>query len=109
MSKNKKTSAKKNKRRYTVTKRLNNTYGTVPLDIIKERLNKEIHLPFNEEEIGNGQFYCRECDRFFLNSNVLSEHKKNKKHKKRVKELNSTMHKREDAELAGGLYRELKK
>lgn len=100
------TQKRKHKSKYRKNKILYGTYGPTPLDLIKKSLNKEISLPYNEELPGNGQFYCRECDRYFIEEKVLDEHKKTKKHKKRVKDLKEEMHSKELAELAGGIYRE---
>ncbi|KCZ81622.1 hypothetical protein H312_00946 [Anncaliia algerae PRA339] len=100
------TKSKKNKSKYKKNRRFNEAYGPTPMDIVKESIIKNKHLSINENIISNGEFYCKECDRYFIDEPTLSGHKRTKPHKRRIKQLKEDMHSRDFAELAGGIYRE---
>jgi bud site selection protein 20 len=75
----------------------------VHIDLIprnKEKLQKQ---PLDEDLPGQGQFYCVECARYFINGSSLSDHLKSKPHKKRLKELKETPYSQEEAERAAGM------
>ena len=59
--------------------------------------------PIDFDLPGMGQYYCVECARYFINSQVLSAHTKTKKHKNRVKELREKPYSQEEAEAAAGM------
>lgn len=98
------TKAKKHKSKNRIKYNLSNTYGSKYLDQIKENLNRDYKLQYNEDLAGKGLFYCIECDRCFENDNILNLHYATKNHKKRVKALRDTFHSNKDAEEAAGLY-----
>lgn len=97
------TSSKKHKGKYRIRSRFESKYGAKHLDQIKLSLKEKSVLEYNDEIVGNGQFYCVECDRFFGDSNILDKHKTTKNHKRRVKALSETLHTDKDAEEAAGL------
>ncbi|KAI2801793.1 F-actin-capping protein subunit alpha [Blomia tropicalis] len=56
-----------------------------------------------DELPSNGEFFCVECDRFFVNDFTLKEHKRSKQHKQRVKELKVPPYSHEESERAAGM------
>lgn len=66
----------------------------------KVKLEKQ---PLDEDLPGQGQFYCVECSRYFINKPSLDDHLKSKPHKKRLKELKETPYSQEEAERAAGM------
>uniref|UniRef100_A0A1I7XR56 Zinc finger protein 593 homolog n=1 Tax=Heterorhabditis bacteriophora TaxID=37862 RepID=A0A1I7XR56_HETBA len=52
---------------------------------------------------GDGQFYCIECERYFIDEQTKQNHKKTKLHKNRVKTLREIPYSHKEAEAAGGL------
>eukprot|EP00866_Antonospora_locustae_P000241 jgi/Antlo1/241/1912 len=103
MARKQTTSKKKDKSRYRIRSRFESKYGAKHLDQIKNSLCEKPVLEYNDEIVGNGQFYCVECDRFFGNEDILNKHKITKNHKRRVKALGETLHTNKDAEEAAGL------
>jgi bud site selection protein 20 len=82
------------------TKDLDNVFE----DMQPMKYEKLINQEFNPEIVGNGQFYCVECSRYFIGREALAEHCRTKAHKKRVKVLkNDTAYTQKEAELAAGL------
>ncbi|KAH9405248.1 F-actin-capping protein subunit alpha [Tyrophagus putrescentiae] len=79
-------------------------------DQILDEIKKGIELPAQkrpyemvDELPGNGEFFCVECDRFFVNEFTLKEHKRSKQHKQRVKELKVAPYSHKEAEQAAGM------
>ncbi|OMH83367.1 Zinc finger protein [Zancudomyces culisetae] len=52
---------------------------------------------------GLGQHYCIECSKHFVNEESLSNHKRGKIHKKRVRILKEPAYTQKEAELAAGM------
>lgn len=59
--------------------------------------------PLDEDLPGQGQFYCVECARHFIDQENLDNHKRTKLHKKKLKELKDIPYTVQEAEAAGGL------
>ncbi|KAH9810585.1 hypothetical protein DFH28DRAFT_985158 [Melampsora americana] len=57
----------------------------------------------DEETIGLGEFPCKECARFFINSHSLEHHQKSKIHKRRLKDLANGPYTLEEAMRVAGL------
>ncbi|GAW82441.1 hypothetical protein, conserved [Plasmodium gonderi] len=57
-------------------------------EVYKDYLNQP-HLPYDEDKKGGGQHKCYACDIYFINDDAKKQHEKTKKHKRRVKMLNS--------------------
>lgn len=74
-------------------------YGSKGMDQIKES-----ELIYNEDLPGCGMFPCFECDRFFIDERTQKEHKKTKKHKRRVKELQEIPYTAKESEKCAGLF-----
>mmetsp|Transcript_70945 Transcript_70945/g.112749 ORF Transcript_70945/g.112749 Transcript_70945/m.112749 type:complete len:147 (-) Transcript_70945:245-685(-) len=55
---------------------------------------------------GQAQFKCIICARYFINKNVLTLHKKTKKHKKMLKKVSQPQYTQKEADKCGGLGRE---
>ncbi|KAL6739054.1 hypothetical protein Aduo_012543 [Ancylostoma duodenale] len=61
-------------------------------------LNQEIDLDLP----GDGQFYCIECERYFIDEKTRTEHRKSKQHKNRVRSLKEVPYSMKEAEAAAG-------
>ncbi|CAJ0603216.1 unnamed protein product [Cylicocyclus nassatus] len=61
-------------------------------------LNQEIDLDLP----GDGQFYCIECDRYFIDEKTRAEHRKYKLHKNRLRALKEVPYTMKEAEAAAG-------
>jgi bud site selection protein 20 len=62
----------------------------------------------DEDLPGQGQFYCVECARYFINNNSLNDHIRSKPHKKRLRELKTKPYSQEEAERAAGMTKTAK-
>jgi len=51
----------------------------------------------------NGQHFCQQCDRYFIDDNSLKDHNRSKAHKKRVRLLRDEPYSQEEAERAAGM------
>ncbi|WOL13270.1 zinc finger C2H2 protein [Canna indica] len=70
----------------------------------EEAASAKTTLPIDEDLPGMGQFYCLHCDRYFASEEVLEEHFRSKRHKKRMKQMmGPAPHTQQDAELAAGM------
>lgn len=56
-------------------------------DLIPENAEKLEKQEFDPDLPGCGQHYCVSCARYFIDTKALTEHRKTKPHKRRVKEL----------------------
>ncbi|VDN55922.1 unnamed protein product [Dracunculus medinensis] len=52
---------------------------------------------------GDGQFYCIECSRYFIDEATIIKHKNSKIHRRRVKALMEEPYSQREAERAAGL------
>jgi len=59
--------------------------------------------PIDLDKPGLGQYYCLECDRYFVSLDTLNTHNGTKKHKRRVKELEDKPYSTREAEAAAGM------
>ncbi|KAJ1673692.1 hypothetical protein EV182_004746 [Spiromyces aspiralis] len=91
-----------------ISKKYRTRRRTKDLDQIQSDLrpeNKERLL--NQEEDpdlpGLGQHYCVECSKHFVSEQSLSEHRRGKFHKRRLKMLKEPAYTLEEAEAAAGL------
>ncbi|EDL46016.1 hypothetical protein PVIIG_00105 [Plasmodium vivax India VII] len=57
-------------------------------EVYKDYLNQP-DLPYDEDKKGGGQHKCYACDIYFINDDAKKQHEKTKKHKRRVKMLNT--------------------
>ncbi|KAF2130007.1 hypothetical protein P153DRAFT_366495 [Dothidotthia symphoricarpi CBS 119687] len=82
---------------------------TRDLDQIHADLHDEKHLAqfkdekFIEDLPGLGQWYCKECAKWFESEANLGAHQKGKVHKRRVKQLREEPYSQKEAEAAIGL------
>ncbi|GAV04450.1 hypothetical protein RvY_14724 [Ramazzottius varieornatus] len=61
-------------------------------------------LPINVELPGEGQHYCVECARYFVDGTTLKAHQTSKVHKQRARELKKNVpFSQKEAEAAGGM------
>lgn len=98
------TKSRKHKGKFRLNDRLHNSYGNKYLDEIQRDLMMETKINLDGEILSDNNFYCVECDRTFIDQKILTEHKQNKRHKRRVKELKEKVQTVKDSEMAGGLY-----
>ncbi|RWS02344.1 zinc finger protein-like protein [Dinothrombium tinctorium] len=75
------------------------------LDEIQDEIAKGVsdEREFDEDLPGGGQFYCVHCSRYFIDEKSITDHRKSKVHKRRLKELNEDPYSKEEAESAAGL------
>ncbi|SJK86123.1 BUD20, bud site selection protein 20 [Babesia microti strain RI] len=60
------------------------------IDQIFESLYRDDNLDTDTTELkGQGMFYCKYCDRYFIDSNALTGHEATKFHKRRLKALSA--------------------
>lgn len=81
---------------------------TKDLDEVHEELESKKSDPILHQKIdpdlpGQGQFCCIFCARYFINEKSLTEHKKTKNHKKRLRLLKDKPYTQAEAELAAGM------
>ncbi|KJP86363.1 hypothetical protein AK88_03996 [Plasmodium fragile] len=57
-------------------------------EVYKDYMNQPA-LPYDEDKKGGGQHKCYACDIYFINEDAKKQHEKTKKHKRRVKMLNT--------------------
>ncbi|VDD94453.1 unnamed protein product [Enterobius vermicularis] len=96
MPKRKRTSNKTRKRR---GKDLDEIHEDLRPEKVAKLMNQEIDLDLP----GNGQFYCIECSRYFIDEGAVNKHKSSKGHRQRVKALQEPPYTQKEAELAGGI------
>uniref|UniRef100_A0AAF5RT56 Zinc finger protein 593 homolog n=1 Tax=Wuchereria bancrofti TaxID=6293 RepID=A0AAF5RT56_WUCBA len=61
------------------------------------QINFDLDLP------GDGQFYCVECDRHFIDEKSLRSHRSSKVHRQRLKRLREPVYTQHEAEESVGL------
>ncbi|OLY81050.1 Zinc finger protein 593 [Smittium mucronatum] len=91
-----------------VTKKYRLKRKTKDLDQIQQDL-----MPENKEKIenadldadlpGQGQHYCIECNKYFIDSEANSKHKASKVHKRRLRQLKVPAYTQKEAELSAGM------
>ncbi|CAG9541134.1 unnamed protein product [Cercopithifilaria johnstoni] len=69
----------------------------------KQRCSTTKHVDLNLDLPGDGQFYCNECARYFINDKSLSSHKSSKVHRQRLKRLREPAYTQREAEESVGL------
>jgi len=81
------------------TKRMTRMIDQIWDETRPEKIDKSTSnlTQFDEEKPGLGKYYCIACARYFQNEDVLKEHFKTKKHKKRNKELKEKPYSTEEA------------
>ncbi|CAB3403564.1 unnamed protein product [Caenorhabditis bovis] len=94
-------------RKHTISNKTRKRPGK-DLDQIHEDLKPEKAAKLINQEVdydipGNGQFYCIECERHFIDEKTRQIHRKTKQHKNRVKSLKEVPYSIKEAEAAGGL------
>ncbi|CAG9332182.1 unnamed protein product [Blepharisma stoltei] len=99
----KKTAGDKSKHRAIKQKHYDKDIDQVHHDLKPEVAQKLISQPLDEDLPGQGQFYCIECARYFIDNTALLHHKKDKAHKKRVRELKEVPYSQEEAERCAGM------
>merc|ERR1711977_650447 len=67
-----------------------------------DRINAFLHQTIDPDLPGEGQFYCIPCARYFINQTCLTEHKKTKNHKKRLRLLKNSPYTQAEADMAAG-------
>ncbi|KAJ3370944.1 hypothetical protein AMAG_01966 [Allomyces macrogynus ATCC 38327] len=72
-------------------------------DLKPENIDKWKNQAFDLDLPGQGQHYCVECARYFIDDTSMQEHLKSKVHRRRVKELRDGPYTQKDAEEAVGL------
>jgi bud site selection protein 20 len=65
-------------------------------------------IPYDDDLPGGGQFFCVETGQHFINAKALSDHKKTKYYKRRIKELKKKDKYTQDvADWAAGMTKEV--
>merc|ERR1712183_12116 len=68
-----------------------------------DRINNYLHQKLDPDLPGEGQHYCIPCARYFISGTCLTEHKKTKNHKKRLRILKDSPYTQAEAEMAAGM------
>ena len=84
------------------------------VDQIQEEMLKDLEdkvdssvQPFDEDLPGGGQFFCVETGKHFVDLHALTQHKKTRYYKKRVKELKEQVYNLDEAASAAGFTKEV--
>ncbi|ORZ40153.1 hypothetical protein BCR44DRAFT_1424511 [Catenaria anguillulae PL171] len=72
-------------------------------DLKPGNAEKLANQPFDLDLPGQGQHYCIECARYFINEEARAEHVKSKVHRRRLKEIKEGAFSQAEAEAAVGL------
>uniref|UniRef100_A0A1I7SXH2 Zinc finger protein 593 homolog n=1 Tax=Caenorhabditis tropicalis TaxID=1561998 RepID=A0A1I7SXH2_9PELO len=93
-------------RKHTISNKTRKRPGK-DLDQIHDDLKPEKAAKLLQQEVdydlpGNGQFYCIECERHFIDEKTRQLHRKTKLHKNRVKTLKEVPYTQAEANAAGG-------
>uniref|UniRef100_A0A914XAW7 Zinc finger protein 593 homolog n=1 Tax=Plectus sambesii TaxID=2011161 RepID=A0A914XAW7_9BILA len=72
-------------------------------DLRPEKAAKLLNQPVDLEVAGDAQFYCIECNRYFVDETTINGHRKTKVHKRRLKQLEVPPYTVAEAEAAGGV------
>ena len=96
---------RRTKRRYSTAKQ-NRDIDQIQDEIIK--IKRGIAKPEapDIEKPGMGQFKCIICARYFINENVLKQHKRTKKHKKMFRKVSRPQYTQKEADKCAGLGRD---
>ncbi|KAJ1977036.1 hypothetical protein H4R34_003746 [Dimargaris verticillata] len=103
LTKKKKSGGQRLTRAYR-TKRRTRDLDQIFEDLQPVNLTKLV-MPTEDPDLpGLGQHYCIECSRHFIDAHTLTQHRRTKDHKKRVKALRETPYSQKEAEAAAGLF-----
>ncbi|VDK79215.1 unnamed protein product [Litomosoides sigmodontis] len=69
----------------------------------KQRCSITQSIDFNLELPGDGQFYCIECARYFIDEKSLNSHRSSKVHRRQLKRLREPVYTQHEAEKSVGL------
>lgn len=105
----KQTGGDKTHRRAQKNKHFYKDIDQIHVDLKPENAPKLVVQPLDEDLPGQGQFYCLECAKYFINDPALKAHKKDKPHKQRLKALKDAPYSIEEAERCAGLVKEVRK
>ncbi|KAI9670095.1 MAG: Bud site selection protein 20 [Trizodia sp. TS-e1964] len=90
--------------RRSKTKRRTRDIDQVHADIHSNgHLSRYLSTKAKEDLPGLGEFYCIECAQWLEGEHNLVQHRRGKKHKRRVRFLKETPYSQKEAELAVGL------
>ncbi|XP_023241118.1 zinc finger protein 593-like [Centruroides sculpturatus] len=98
---------KKNNRGYTAlhkkckTKRRKKDLDEIHSDM--KNAAKMLKQEIDHDQVGNAQFYCLHCARYFIDNETLTKHFRSKVHKRRLKALEVEPYSQEEAEAAAGM------
>ncbi|XP_002161687.2 zinc finger protein 593 [Hydra vulgaris] len=73
------------------------------IDLIPFKKNNILHQLVDPDLPGDGQFYCVICARYFMDGKNLSEHKKTKNHKKRLRVMKEKPYSVAESQMAAGM------
>ncbi|KAJ1961828.1 hypothetical protein GGI12_003026 [Dipsacomyces acuminosporus] len=85
------------------TKRRTKDLDQIQEDLRPENKEKLLSMPEDEDLPGLGQHYCIECAKYFVDDTTLSEHKRGREHKRRLRDLKVPAYTQKEAEAAVGL------
>ncbi|KAE9555994.1 hypothetical protein FO519_000850 [Halicephalobus sp. NKZ332] len=75
-------------------------------EIYNDIQNKKTKVLDAEDRLdlpADGQFFCKTCERYFINQKALEKHERSKPHKNQLKRLAEPMYTVEDSLIAAGL------
>ncbi|CAD6198160.1 unnamed protein product [Caenorhabditis auriculariae] len=94
-------------RKHTISnktrKRPGKDYDQIHEDLKPEKAAKLMNQEIDLDLPGDGQFYCIECERYFVDEKTRQIHRKTKLHKNRVKTLKEVPYTVKEAQAAGGM------
>ncbi|KAI9183964.1 hypothetical protein H9P43_003017 [Blastocladiella emersonii ATCC 22665] len=90
-------------KRKVSTKNRTKDLDQIVVDLEPANAVKLANQEFDLDLPGQGQHYCIECARYFVNDLSLQEHTKSKIHRRRLKEIKFGAFSQEEAEAAVGL------
>ncbi|KAI6175578.1 Zinc finger protein-like protein [Aphelenchoides bicaudatus] len=99
---------KKHSQSNKVRKRKAKDLDQIDEDLQPEKAAKLSKQPIDYDLPGDAQFYCIECNRYFIDAETLEKHRKTKgmlyfMHKNQLRRLRDVPYTQAEAEAAGGL------
>lgn len=85
------------------TKRRTKDLDQIQGDLKPENKHRLVNQPLDEDLPGLGQHYCVECSRYYIDERTLTEHRRGREHKRRIRDLKVPAYTQKEAEAATGL------
>ncbi|KAJ2786805.1 hypothetical protein GGI15_001216 [Coemansia interrupta] len=85
------------------TKRRTKDLDQIEADLLPENKQRLLTQPEDEDLPGLGQHYCIECAKYYIDDRTLTEHRRGREHKRRIRDLKAPAYTQKEAEAAVGM------